>query len=193
MLGGAPVTICEVTSVYMGGAYWAPDGFIYFTPSDLMRVSAAGGQPELLAKVDPSKDADYQSPQLLPGGKAVLLTRRPLNVTSYDDAVIFAYRLDTHESVTLIEGGAAGAYLTSRHLLYARGSSFFAVRSGRYTSEPVSETILAEDQVPAPPLKGHASLKHPRGHMYSYLENTHLVHLPSRPGTVKCAAAVAPL
>jgi len=126
--GGAPVVICEVTSVYMGGAYWAPDGFIYFTPSDLMRVSAAGGRPELLARVDPSKDADYQSPQLLPGGKVVLLTRRPLNVTSYDDAVIFAYRLDTHESVTLVEGGAAGAYLPSGHLLYARGASFFAVR-----------------------------------------------------------------
>jgi eukaryotic-like serine/threonine-protein kinase len=126
--GGAPVIICEVASVYMGGAYWAPDGFIYFTPSDLMRVSATGGQPELLARVDPSKDADYQSPQLLPGGKVVLLTRRPLNVTSYDDAVIFAYRLDTHEVVTLVEGGAAGAYLPSGHLLYARGGSFLAVR-----------------------------------------------------------------
>jgi serine/threonine protein kinase len=126
--GGAPVTICEVTSVYMGGAYWAPDGFIYFTPADLMRVSAAGGQPELLAKVDPSKDADYQSPQLLPGGKAVLLTRRPLNVTSYDDAVIFAYRLDTRQSVTLVEGATAGEYLPSGHLLYARGGSIYAVR-----------------------------------------------------------------
>jgi serine/threonine-protein kinase len=92
-----------------------------------MRVSAAGGQPELLARVDPSKDADYQSPQLLPGGKAVLLTRRPLNVTSYDDAVIFAYRLDTRESVTLVEGGTAGAYLPSGHLLYARGGSIFTV------------------------------------------------------------------
>jgi hypothetical protein len=57
-----------------------------------------------------------------------LLTRRPLNVTSHDDAVIFAYRLDTHESVTLVEGGAAGAYLRSGHLLYARGTSFFVVR-----------------------------------------------------------------
>ncbi len=125
--GGAPVTICEVAGVYMGGAYWASDGFIYYTPADLMRVSAAGGQPELLARVDPTKDADYQSPQLLPGGKAVLLTRRPLNVNSYDDAVIFAYRLDTHESVTLVEGGSAGMYLSSGHLLYARVGSFFAL------------------------------------------------------------------
>jgi len=127
LAGGAPVTICEVSSVYMGGAFWAPDRFIYFTPSDLMRVSASGGQPELLAKVDPSKDADYQSPQLLPGGKAVLLTRRPLNITNYNDAVIFAYRLDTHESVTLVEGGTAGTYLPSGHLVYARGGSFFAL------------------------------------------------------------------
>jgi eukaryotic-like serine/threonine-protein kinase len=125
--GGAPVTICEVTSVYMGGAYWAPDGFIYFTPADLMRVPASGGQPEVLEKVDPGKDADYQSPQLLPGGKAVLMTRRPLNITNYNEAVIFAYRLDTHESVNLVEGGAAGMYLPSGHLLYARGGSFFAV------------------------------------------------------------------
>jgi Tol biopolymer transport system component len=125
--GGAPVTICEVGSVYMGGAQWAPDGFIYFTPADLMRVPAGGGQPEVLATVDSSKDADYQSPQLLPGGKAVLLTRRPLNIINYDDAVIFAYRLDTHESVTLVEGGSAGMYLPSGHLLYARGGSFFAV------------------------------------------------------------------
>ena len=109
--GGAPVTICEISDIFMGGAYWAPDGFIYFTPGDLMRVSANGGKPELLARVDTTKDADYQSPQLLPGGKAVLLTRRPLNVTSYDDAVIFAYRLDTHESVTLVEGGSSGIYL----------------------------------------------------------------------------------
>jgi serine/threonine protein kinase len=125
--GGAPITICAVNDIFMGGAYWAPDGFIYYTPGDLMRVSANGGQPELLAQVDTTKDADYQSPQLLPGGKAVLLTRRPLNVSSYDDAVIFAYRLDTHESVTLVEGGSAGMYLPSGHLLYALGGSFFAM------------------------------------------------------------------
>ena len=125
--GGAPVTICEISDIFMGGAYWAPDGFIYFTPGDLMRVSSAGGQPELLARVDTTKDADYQSPQLLPGGKAVLLTRRPLNVTSYDDAVIVAYRLDTHENVTLVEGGASGIYLPSGHLLYARVGSLFAM------------------------------------------------------------------
>ncbi len=126
LAGGTPATICEVTSSYMGGAFWAPDGFIYFTPADLMRVRATGGQPELLARVDSARDADYQSPQLLPGGKAVLLTRRPLNITNYRDAVIFAYRLDTRESVTLVEGGTAGMYLQSGHLLYARGGSFFA-------------------------------------------------------------------
>jgi serine/threonine-protein kinase len=117
--GAAPVTICEAGTVY-GGAHWAPDGFIYFAPGDLMRVSASGGRPEAVARIDNSKDADYQSPQLLPGGKAVLLTCKPLNITSYDQAVIFGYRLDTHETVTLVEGGSAGMYLSSGHLLYAR-------------------------------------------------------------------------
>ncbi|MGA9967083.1 MAG: protein kinase [Terriglobales bacterium] len=125
--GGAPVTVCEVANLFMGGAAWGADGYIYLTPSDLVRVPASGGHLEVLAKVDPGKDAGYQSPQLLPGGKAVLLTRRPLNITSYNEAVIFAYRLDTHESVTLVEGGSAGMYLPTGHLLYARGGSFFAV------------------------------------------------------------------
>src|SRR5258707_11117533 len=34
--------------------------------------------------------------------------------------------------------------------------------------------VLAEDQKPTSPLKGHAPLKHRWGHVYSYLENTHL-------------------
>jgi eukaryotic-like serine/threonine-protein kinase len=139
--GGAPVTVCEIGNIFMGGAYWAPDGFIYFTPGDLMRVSANGGQPELLAKVDTTKDADYQSPQLLPGRKAVLLTRRPLNVTGYDDAVIFAYRLDTHESVTLVDGGSAGIYLPSGHLLYARGDSFFAMPFDAARLKPLGASV----------------------------------------------------
>ena len=125
--GGAPVTICEVDANYIGGAYWAPDGFIYFAPGEVKRVSASGGTPQVVARVDTRRDVDYQSPQLLPGGKAVLLTRKPVNITKYDDAVIFAYRLDTLESVTLVDGGSAGLYLPSGHLLYARGGSFFAV------------------------------------------------------------------
>jgi eukaryotic-like serine/threonine-protein kinase len=125
--GGAPVTICQVDANYIGGTYWASDGFIYFAPGEVKRVSASGGTPEVVARVDTSWDVDYQSPQLLPGGKALLLTRKPVNITKYDDAVIFAYRLDTHESVTLVEGGSAGLYLPSGHLLYARGGSFFAV------------------------------------------------------------------
>jgi hypothetical protein len=125
--GGAPVTICEVATNYVGGADWAPDGFIYFAPGELMRVSASGGTPESVVAVDTTKNVDYQSPQVLPGGRAVLLTRKPVNITRYDDAVIFAYRLDTKESVTLVEGGTAGLYLPSGHLLYARGGSIFAV------------------------------------------------------------------
>src|SRR5258707_15820464 len=41
--------------------------------------------------------------------------------------------------------------------------------------------VLAEDQKPTSPLKGHAPLKHRWGHMYSYLENTHLGSRGIRP------------
>src|SRR5258708_6699318 len=39
--------------------------------------------------------------------------------------------------------------------------------------------VLAEDQKPTSPLKGHAPLNHRWGHVYSYLENTHLGGLPN--------------
>src|SRR5271167_4786242 len=43
--------------------------------------------------------------------------------------------------------------------------------------------VLAEDQEPAPPRKGHAPLKHFRIHMSSYLENYDLVLYRTRPAS----------
>jgi len=67
--GGAPVSLCDV-SAPAAGASWGADDTIVFAElfTDLKRVSANGGTPELIVK-----GAVYD-PQLLPDGKSLMFT-----------------------------------------------------------------------------------------------------------------------
>ena len=70
--GGEPVVLCEAPM--NRGASWGQDDVIVFSPTlfgGLMRISATGGSPELLASPDASKgERSYRWPEILPGGKA---------------------------------------------------------------------------------------------------------------------------
>jgi serine/threonine-protein kinase len=75
LTGGAPQVICESLAAYYGG-HWDADGNIYFAPnviSGIFRVPAAGGTPQALTQ-PASQQVGDSWPQLLPGGKALLLT-----------------------------------------------------------------------------------------------------------------------
>ncbi len=69
-VGGVAVTICDASNPL--GMSWDASGSIVFATQDVMRVSANGGNPDVL--VDLKADEAAQSPQLLPGGRAVLFT-----------------------------------------------------------------------------------------------------------------------
>ena len=75
--GGPPVTIAQTGMLF--GATWAPDDTIIFATSDpatgLQRVSAAGGDVSGLTQPAPARgELDHIWPEMLPGGRAVLLT-----------------------------------------------------------------------------------------------------------------------
>ena len=64
------------------GASWGPDDTIVFATSDpakgLLRVSAGGGEAEVLTTPDAQKgELDHYWPEVLPGGRAVLFTIVP--------------------------------------------------------------------------------------------------------------------
>ncbi|MCZ6878202.1 MAG: protein kinase, partial [Acidobacteria bacterium] len=116
--GGAPVTLCDAP-VQEGGS-WGPGDTIVFSANNdpvagpsLLRVSASGGLPEVLATPDPAKgELEYQHPEILPGGKAVLFDIRGQN---YQTAVL---SLDTGEHKVLVEGGRNPHYAPTGHLVY---------------------------------------------------------------------------
>jgi serine/threonine-protein kinase len=127
LTGGAPIRICSAVSGIAGGA-WGPNDTIVFAWFDLFSVSAAGGTPKLLLKVDEQHgDRFYRHPSFLPSGKAVLFTVGMADNYSYDDANIGVLSLATGEKKILIEGGSSARYSPSGHLIYARGGKLLAV------------------------------------------------------------------
>ena len=82
LMGGAPITLCDVES-FEGGSWGSEDTIVFaVSGTGLYRVSANGGQPESLAMPDIANvNIEYQQPEVLPGGKAVLfaVVRRAQN------------------------------------------------------------------------------------------------------------------
>ena len=123
--GGPAVTICLADRPF--GITWSASGILFGEgPNGVMRVAASGGKPEVLLKVGEGEVAD--EPQMLPDGETVLFTlANGSNVDRWDRAKVVAQSSKSSERKTVIEGGSAGRYLPTGHLLYAVGGTLFAV------------------------------------------------------------------
>ncbi len=121
--GGAAVDIAEAVGAAVG-ASWGEDGRIVFAfgwRSPLWAVPASGGRAEIIAPLDAERGETYmRQPELLPGGRAVLLAQH-----SQDGTVVVAIDLQSGRRVTLTEGSAP-RYAQSGHLLVARGTTLLA-------------------------------------------------------------------
>jgi eukaryotic-like serine/threonine-protein kinase len=177
--GGASITLCDWAGLPGPGpsGTWGPDDTIIFASGlatgigtgehGLVRVPAAGGKPEVLTTPDPQKsETAHGSPQFLPGGEAVLFSIK--TATSWDDARIAVLNLRTGEQHVLLEGGSNPRYAPTGHLIYARGSSLFAV--------PFDPERLQLKGTPSPVLEGVSRLL---GFVdYSFSESGDLVYVP---------------
>ncbi len=117
ILGGGPVLLCEVTN--HRGASWGPDGRIIFSHhqgNTLSWISASGGAPQVLVEKQPI----YSWPEILPGGKAVL-------VSDFLDLGISIILLGTGEKKTLLDRGNNPRYISTGHLVYAQSGKLEAV------------------------------------------------------------------
>ena len=125
--GGTPVTLLDTP--LPGSLSWPePDTLLFTTPEGVVRLPATGGAPQVL--IARGKDEAFDTPQILPGGRQVLFTRtgRAPGPGAYrEDAQIVVQSLGSDDRRVIVEGGAAGSYLPTGHLVYVQGATLFGV------------------------------------------------------------------
>jgi serine/threonine-protein kinase len=122
--GGPALTLAEASSP--NGATWGSDDWIVYAPMDhsgLSRVSASGGAPAGLTKLDSPRETAHRWPEFLPGGRALIFT---VQSTSESNEIV-SYVLETGERRALVSSRLHADYSPSGHLVYALDSSIFAV------------------------------------------------------------------
>jgi len=123
---GSPIELADAPTG-RGGA-WGPGGAIAFSPGPtepLMKVSAAGGTPEPLTKLDPAQHTSHRWPVFLPDGKhLVYLAINRDNAKAANDAIYYA-SLDGRENRLLFHTQANALYAAG-FLLFARGDKLLA-------------------------------------------------------------------
>ena len=128
--GGAPLVLCPAEIPW--GVSWTSDNTILYGQSDdartgaagIWRVSGEGGKPEHVVKVEAGQIAD--SPQLLPGGRAILFTLAA-RVGEWDTAQIIVQSLDSDRRHVVVERGTDARYVPTGHLVYALDETLLAV------------------------------------------------------------------
>jgi serine/threonine-protein kinase len=128
--GGAPVMLCPTEA--STGATWGDDETIYFvatSPGGVLRIPAAGGQPQDAVKIDfPKGERAHRHPFAVQGTRTILFTSLTGDAETFDDAYIVAVDTKSGRRQTLVEGGTHPRYSPSGHLVYARGGNLLAVR-----------------------------------------------------------------
>jgi eukaryotic-like serine/threonine-protein kinase len=124
LVGGAPISLADVSGGDFLGASWSIQGMIVFAPRtgvQLQQVSDAGGTPQPLTRFVIG-EGGHQFPDLLPGGKAVIFTiSKPGAPTK-----LVAQLLTTGERRDLIQSGGQALYAPSGYLVYAQGANLMA-------------------------------------------------------------------
>jgi len=145
LAGGSAITLCDASGSGTTGSWGSGDTIVFSaaseTATDLYQVSAAGGERRSIASPNLDNDEDgYYSPQILPGGKAILfwIGRGP-----GDPSQIAVLSLETGEQKILIEAGRQARYLPTGHLIYEQAATgnlmavAFDLATLEITSDPV--------------------------------------------------------
>ncbi len=127
--GTAILKICDAAGGV--GGTWNRDGTIVFAPSPtsgLFRVSAAGGKPEAVTKLDAARhEVAHRYPSFLPDGRHFLYTSTSLGAADDLANAIHVASLDGKEDKTILPVFSDAQYAAGR-LLYVRDDALVAQR-----------------------------------------------------------------
>ncbi len=144
--GGPPQNVCDVSNA-RGGA-WNQNGTILFTPSTsqpILRVSAAGGTPEPITKLDAGRNENsHRWPSFLPDGKHFLYWARSSKGPHED--LIYIGELGSAKSKVLMQSDSVATY-ASGYLLFLRDQALMAQPFNLKRLELSGDPVLVAQQV----------------------------------------------
>jgi serine/threonine protein kinase len=124
--GAPPVALCDAPA--LRGASWGADGTILFAPgprTDIFRISATGGTPVAVTKLDPAQHTTHRWPKFLPDGKHFLYLAANHVDPRAATTEIYVASLDGKVNRLLVHS-FAGAQYASGYLLYLRDTTLMA-------------------------------------------------------------------
>jgi len=132
--GGTPVSLAPIGRGSLGSFSWGVDDTIVYGQFNrgIMRVSANGGNPEVIVKAD---NATLATPQILPDGKSVLFTRA---ITQQNKVMVQSLKSDERKELF---GGDAAKYLSTGHIVYALEGSILAIPFDLAKLEVAGESV----------------------------------------------------
>ena len=123
---GSPQALCDVP---LGrGGTWGPGGVILFSPSPqapLMRVSASGGTPVPITKIDLAQHTSHRWPFFLPDGNHYLYLALHHDPSKAANNTIYYASLDGRENRALFHSQSNAVYANG-FLLFARSDQLMA-------------------------------------------------------------------
>ena len=153
IIGGAPVMVAESPDEILGASWGTDDRIIFGTYESrgggLLRVSAAGGEPETLTTVDTEQgEVNHSWPSIIPDREAVVfvisaLGSRPTGQAGQLSGQLAVLDLDTGDVTRLGLAGFSPHYVSTGHLVYA-------VEDGSVRAVPFDATALEVTGTPVP-------------------------------------------
>ncbi len=171
LAGGSPITLCDAAPGPRNGD-WFEDTIVFAASVDsvqgLYRVSANGGEPEMLATLNPDEgEQEYGLPEFLPDGKDLLFTIRL--GPGYQTALL---SLETGEWKVVLENARQARYLSTGHLVYEQS------RTGNLMVVPFDLAALEVTGDSVPVVQGVRQALN--GYVdYTISNNGTLVYVPS--------------
>jgi Tol biopolymer transport system component len=133
--GGMPITVCE--AINGRGGTWNRDNVILFSPdyqSGLFRVSASGGEPVAVTRVDTTIHSTHRWPEFMPDGEHFVFVAAHHDVSRNKQYGLYFGSLDENELKRLLSIGATAVYADG-YLLYLRENTLMAAKFDPQTGE----------------------------------------------------------
>jgi serine/threonine-protein kinase len=121
--GGSPSTIAPIGGAFRGASWSAGDTILFArvgTGTGIYRVSAEGGEPELVV-APTTGEVSYHWPSQLPGG-AILVSVNKGGMT-WDPTEVVAIRPGSGERTVFVHGGDSPRYAPTGHIVFAQSLS----------------------------------------------------------------------